>query len=188
MQAAKGRPAVAAVLEKAKAAPCGSGAVEADDEAAAESGSEGSESEEYEIADIADRRVKDGQLQYLVVWAGYERGADDTWEPASSLPKEIVADFESSLSGEIQVGAADEDLLSDEDEEAAPAAAPASSSAAAARGSKRGVAQVAPPAVSNKRPALFAAQQPTVHPPKATRPPPRERDTTAPLPKRKKKN
>ena len=41
---------------------------------------------EYEVANIVDSRIRQGQLQYRVQWAGYEGQTNEfTWEPVTGL-------------------------------------------------------------------------------------------------------
>merc|ERR1712223_787630 len=53
---------------------------------------------EYIIEKIIDKRKRKRKVQYLVKWEGYDE-KDNTWEPASSLPKELKQEFEGSRNG-----------------------------------------------------------------------------------------
>ena len=41
--------------------------------------------EEYEVEKVLDKRVKKGQVEYLVKWKNYDDPDDNTWEPADNL-------------------------------------------------------------------------------------------------------
>ena len=60
------------------------------------------EQEEYEIETILEKKsLKHGKIEYLIKWKGYNDPEDRTWEPASSIPNDLVSAFESSsLNGE----------------------------------------------------------------------------------------
>ena len=48
--------------------------------------------EPYEIQKLLARRVKRGQIEYLVAWKGF--GADgDTWEPPEHIPAPFLNKF-----------------------------------------------------------------------------------------------
>ena len=41
--------------------------------------------EEYEVEKVLDKRVKKGQVEYLVKWKNYDDPDDNTWEPIGNL-------------------------------------------------------------------------------------------------------
>jgi len=55
--------------------------------------------EEYEVEKVLDKRVKKGQVEYLVKWKNYDDPDDNTWEPADNLKeaKPTIDKFEKDL-------------------------------------------------------------------------------------------
>lgn len=55
--------------------------------------------EEYEVEKVLDKRVKKGQVGYLVKWKNYDDPDDNTWEPADNLKeaKPTIDKFEKDL-------------------------------------------------------------------------------------------
>ena len=47
--------------------------------------------EEYEVEKVLDKRVKKGQVEYLVKWKNYDDPDDNTWEPADNLKEAKTA-------------------------------------------------------------------------------------------------
>ena len=43
------------------------------------------EEEVFEIEAILDKRVKNGQFEYLIKWKGYDNPSSNTWEPKTSF-------------------------------------------------------------------------------------------------------
>jgi len=57
------------------------------------SDAEGSE-EEYSVEKILDKRVKQGKVEYLIKWEGYD-DSENTWEPQENLDcPDIIKKFE----------------------------------------------------------------------------------------------
>ena len=57
------------------------------------------EKEKYEVETILKKKsLKCGKFNYLIKWKGYTDPKDNTWEPASSIPNDLVSAFEGSLS------------------------------------------------------------------------------------------
>lgn len=44
-----------------------------------------SEDETFEVEKILDIKKEDGVTKYLVKWLGYDKEADNTWEPSENL-------------------------------------------------------------------------------------------------------
>ena len=52
------------------------------------------EDAEYEVEKIVDKRIQNGQVEYLLKWKGYPN-EDNTWEPKDSLQcEELINDYE----------------------------------------------------------------------------------------------
>merc|ERR1711942_100106 len=47
--------------------------------------SESEEEETFEVEKILDMKEEDGVSKYLVKWLGYDKEADNTWEPLENL-------------------------------------------------------------------------------------------------------
>lgn len=47
----------------------------------------------FTVGHLLDKRVRRGQVQYLVRWDGYESD-EDTWGPSTSLPDNKIEEFE----------------------------------------------------------------------------------------------
>jgi hypothetical protein len=50
---------------------------------------------EWEVEDIVDSRVRDGRVEYLIHWKGFDKSAD-TWEPEVNLTEtcsEILSEY-----------------------------------------------------------------------------------------------
>jgi hypothetical protein len=42
------------------------------------------EEEQFVVEKILDRRIRNGEVQYLIKWQGYNDPEDNTWEPAKN--------------------------------------------------------------------------------------------------------
>jgi len=59
-----------------------------------ENGSESSSGEEYDVNEILDKRVRDGNVQYLIKWKGFS-SLHNSWEPIENLHcDELIAEYE----------------------------------------------------------------------------------------------
>jgi len=57
---------------------------------------------EYNVESIVDKRVKKGNVEYLVKWIGFPQG-DNTWEPREQLDcDEIISKYEEDMSKKIK--------------------------------------------------------------------------------------
>ena len=58
--------------------------------------------EGYKIEKVLDHRTKNGKIQYLIKWQGFEKKKDLTWEPFENL--EGLFDVERILNKRIKEG------------------------------------------------------------------------------------
>merc|ERR1712060_375412 len=65
----------------------------------------------YEVEDLREHRVKDGQDFYLVKWKGFD---EDTWEPDSNIGEELD-DLKKAIRRKSAAGVADTAEGGDED-------------------------------------------------------------------------
>jgi len=147
-------PAAAAKGSKRKAgAEAAEKAAKAEDEEEVEVAEEDEDEDDtYEVVKImSSRKGKGGKTEYNIKWKGYDKLADNTWEPARHLNKELIKDFEAALhtGGASSSGATAPPAAAATSAGKAPAAAAQSSSAGAASSSQ-------PAAASFATPSLFA--------------------------------
>lgn len=48
----------------------------------------------YKVESLLDKRLRRKRIEYLVKWEGYPE-YDATWEPASNITHDLIADYES---------------------------------------------------------------------------------------------
>ena len=55
--------------------------------------------EEYEVEEILNKRIKKGQIEYLVKWKGWDLPEHNTWEHRDNLEhsKEVITEYEIKL-------------------------------------------------------------------------------------------
>ena len=55
--------------------------------------------EEYEVEEILNKRIKKGQIEYLVKWKGWDLPEHNTWEHRDNLEnsKELITEYEIKL-------------------------------------------------------------------------------------------
>ncbi|EPS42010.1 hypothetical protein H072_4054 [Dactylellina haptotyla CBS 200.50] len=63
-----------------------------EEEEQAEEGGREEEEEEFTVEKIVDHKWEDGILKYKVKWKGYEKKADQTWEPEDTLEDVVALD------------------------------------------------------------------------------------------------
>ena len=57
------------------------------------------EDEEYEVEEILNKRIKKGQVEYLVKWKGWDLPEHNTWEHKDNLDNstEVITEYEIKL-------------------------------------------------------------------------------------------
>jgi len=79
--------------EEMNGAPAQENGVAEDDESGEEEGEE-----VYVVESILDKRVRRGEIEYLIKWKGYDNPEDNTWEPKGNCHcPDLIEDFEAKL-------------------------------------------------------------------------------------------